>query len=195
MIGVDGPVRAALEDGGDEARERTLGTTLHKDPGPVRIHALDLSDPLDRAGDLLGEDVDHLISAVRPCRVVATRHIGGDRTPRRLDVEPGEHSPERHRGRSDNLRVKGMAHRQWIDRDIPRPKRLDRRLDGPRSTRDDRLARAVLVGWDHIARDLREHGLDLLHAGRDSSHLAAVVDLNRSHLPAPSADRDERIPK
>ena len=90
MVCVDRSVRPALEDGRYKARERTLGAALDEDARTICVHPLDLSNPLDRRGYLLGQRLDDLLASILSGGVIATGHIGGDRASRSPNIQPLE---------------------------------------------------------------------------------------------------------
>ena len=193
VIGVDGAVGPALQDGCNKPRERPFRAALDEDASAVGVHPLHLSDPFHGGGDLLRQDVDDLGARVRAIGVIAAGHVGGDRPLRRPDVETLKHRLQRRRGRGHNAGVKRVTHGQRVHGDAPRDECLDRRLDRLRRTGDDGLRGAVFVGRHNVPGDLRQHLLDLVHAGCDPRHPALVVDLNPGHLPTPGTDRHQRI--
>ena len=190
VIGEDGPVGTALQGARHEARERPLRATLDKDPRPLGVHALHLRDPLHRGRHLLREEVKDGFAGLG---IPAAGDIGGDGTLRRTDVEPLQHLAQRTAGGGHHAGVEGMADRQRMHRDSPRPEGFHGRFDRVGLAGDDRLRGAVLVGGHHIAWNLGQHFDDLLLGGSNARHAAGVVNLDRSHLAPPGADGDEGV--
>ena len=139
MVRVDRAVRSALQDGRDKARECALRSALHKDARAVRVHPLDLCNPLHRSGHLLREDIDDLLASILSGWVVAAGDVGRDGPTRRLNVQTLQHLLQRGRCRRDDGGVEGVTHGQRIHRDATGHEGLDGRLDRPRSAGDNRL--------------------------------------------------------
>ena len=193
LVGVERAMRAVLEDVDDKAAQRALGTTLDEDARAIGVHALDLGDPLDRARDLTGEDVDRGVAGARTRGVVTAVDVGRDAATRLTQVQARQYATQRLGGRRDDARVEGVADRQRVHGQTAAAEGFDRRFHGLALAGDDGLSRAILVGGDDVARDLRQdrfHGLDV---GRDAGHLAEVRQLHRGHLASARRNGDERV--
>ena len=163
-------VRAIAEDRADEAREHAARAGLDEHAGAGFVHRLDLAHEVDRAHQVLAEQ----LRDGRGVGGVGRRGgVGVDRDPRRRDRRGGEL-----RGQP----LLGRAHERGVERTRDRePPRLQpvlgapgqRSLDGRLGAGHDRLLRRVEVGEDHVLRGHQRR--QRVGAGLHGRHRAALL--------------------
>ena len=145
-----------------EAVQCRFGPDLDEDPGTGFVETVQPGDELYGGRDLATQNVHDLLGNIGAHRIEVPADVGDDRQNGRLNVEATEHLPQRVDGRSDNLGMEGVAHRQLRGPEPGIQASLDRRVDGGGRTADHRLAGAVDVGHNNVTVDRVDDPLDLL---------------------------------
>ena len=157
MVGVEGAMGALFENSNGESRQCSFRPALHKDSCPVFVHALHLSSPFHRGGDLPGQVFNGDFCRSLAGWVPAGCHIGCDGSFGGLYLQAFENLLQRAACWRNNAGVECVGHRQWVDGDPATLEGLAGGFNGIGCPGNNSLGWAVLVGCDNVALDLGQH--------------------------------------